>query len=91
MEACSKFCRVAAPGSIVNSANSVVPANGRLYKRKGLDPTKVVGITTLDVVRANKFVALVAGKNPNTINILRSNGMQDVDQGSVPGRRRNCS
>merc|ERR1719277_658249 len=30
---------------------------------------KIVGITTLDVVRANKFVGEIAGKNPNFINI----------------------
>merc|ERR1712241_1426857 len=33
------------------------------------DPMKIVGITTLDVVRANKFVGEIAGKNPNFINI----------------------
>merc|ERR1719336_3677093 len=27
-----------------------------LWKKKGLDPRKIVGISTLDVVRANKFV-----------------------------------
>merc|ERR1719436_625356 len=30
---------------------------------------KVVGITTLDVVRANKFVGEITGKNPNFINV----------------------
>merc|ERR1719401_2072376 len=40
-----------------------------LYKKKGLDPMKIVGITTLDVVRANKFVGEIAGKNPNFINV----------------------
>merc|ERR1719150_2296952 len=30
---------------------------------------KVVGITTLDIVRANKFVGEIAGKNPNFINV----------------------
>merc|ERR1712014_428868 len=37
--------------------------------KKGLDPMKIVGITTLDVVRANKFVGESVGKNPNFINI----------------------
>merc|ERR1711972_712159 len=40
-----------------------------LYKKKGLDPLKVVGISTLDVVRANKFVGEITGKNPNFINV----------------------
>merc|ERR1712127_95077 len=45
------------------------PAMAELYKKKGLDPLKIVGITTLDVVRANKFVGEITGKNPNYINV----------------------
>merc|ERR1712186_61980 len=30
---------------------------------------KIVGISTLDVVRANKFVGEITGKNPNFINV----------------------
>merc|ERR1719359_2627042 len=33
-----------------------------LWKKKGLNPKKVVGITTLDIVRANKFVQELTGK-----------------------------
>merc|ERR1719327_453172 len=40
-----------------------------LYKKKGLDPMKIVGVTTLDCVRSNKFVGTITGKNPNFINI----------------------
>jgi len=69
VEACAKFCPEAVLGMIVNPVNSVVPAMAELYKKKGLDPMKIVGITTLDVVRANKFVGEIAGKNPNYINI----------------------
>merc|ERR1719464_2052013 len=54
---------------IVNPVNSIVPAMAELYKKKGLDPLKIVGISTLDVVRANKFVGEVTGKNPNFINV----------------------
>merc|ERR1711870_183079 len=49
--------------------NSIVPAMAEMYKKKGLDPLKIVGITTLDVVRANKFVGEITGKNPNFINV----------------------
>merc|ERR1711920_760249 len=56
VEACAKYCPDAVLGMIVNPVNSVVPAMAELYKKKGLDPMKIVGITTLDVVRANKFV-----------------------------------
>lgn len=69
VEACAKYCPQAVLGMIVNPVNSIVPAMAELYKKKGLDPLKVVGITTLDVVRANKFVGEITGKNPNFINV----------------------
>lgn len=69
VEACAKYCPEAVLGMIVNPVNSVVPAMAELYAKKGLNPMKIVGITTLDVVRANKFVAQIAGKNANYINI----------------------
>merc|ERR1712183_1094274 len=47
----------------------IVPAMAELYKKKGLDPLKIIGVTTLDVVRANKFVGEITGKNPNFINV----------------------
>merc|ERR1711908_140686 len=54
---------------IVNPVNSVVPAMCELYKKKGLDPKKIIGVTTLDIVRANKFVGEITGKNPNFVNV----------------------
>merc|ERR1712048_1306036 len=69
VEACAKYCPQAVLGMIVNPVNSVVPAMAELYKKKGLNPMKIVGITTLDVVRANKFVGEITSKNPNFINI----------------------
>merc|ERR1719440_2494080 len=62
VEACAKFCPSAVVGLIVNPVNSVVPAMCELWKKKGLDPRKIVGISTLDVVRANKFVQEITGK-----------------------------
>lgn len=56
VEACAKFCPRAVVGLIVNPVNAVVPAMAALYERAGHDPTKICGVTTLDVVRANKFV-----------------------------------
>merc|ERR1719188_2113535 len=69
VEACAKYCPEAVLGMIVNPVNSIVPAMGELYKKKGLNPAKIVGISTLDVVRANKFVGELTGKNPNYINV----------------------
>jgi malate dehydrogenase len=40
-----------------------------LYKKKGLDPKKIVGVTTLDCVRANKFVAEITGADPDDVEI----------------------
>merc|ERR1712190_700013 len=67
--ACAKYCPDAVLGMIVNPVNSVVPAMAKLYKKKGLDPAKIVGITTLDVVRANKFVGEITGKDPRYIRV----------------------
>merc|ERR1719401_2910315 len=64
VEACAKFCPQAVLALIVNPVNSIVPAMAELYKKKGLDPMKIVGVTTLDCVRANKFVGEITGKNP---------------------------
>ena len=35
----------------------------------GLDPLKIVGVTSLDIVRANKFVAELTGKSPGEIEV----------------------
>jgi len=69
VSACAKFCPEAILLCIVNPVNSVVPAMAELYKKKGLDPNKIVGVTTLDIVRSNKFVGEITGKNPNFINV----------------------
>merc|ERR1712019_329962 len=62
VEACAKFCPNAVLGLIVNPVNSVVPAMCEMWKNAGLDPKKIVGISTLDVVRANKFVQGITGR-----------------------------
>jgi len=69
VEACGKFCPDAVLALIVNPVNSIVPAMAELYAKKGLNPLNIVGVTTLDCVRANKFVGEIAGKNPNYIRI----------------------
>merc|ERR1719316_450813 len=62
VEACARYCPNAVLGLIVNPVNSVVPAMCELWKNKGLNPKKIVGITTLDCVRATKFVYEKTGK-----------------------------
>merc|ERR1719395_420738 len=69
VEACAKYCPNAILCMIVNPVNSVVPAMAELYKKKGLDPNKILGVTTLDCVRANKFVGDITGKHPKDISV----------------------
>jgi len=69
VEACGKFCPEAILALIVNPVNSIVPAMAELYAKKGLNPLNIVGVTTLDTVRANKFVADATGKNPRYVRI----------------------
>merc|ERR1712232_732167 len=69
VEACAKFCPNAILALIVNPVNSIVPAMAELYKKKGLDSKKIVGVTTLDCVRANKFVSEITQDTVDNINI----------------------
>merc|ERR1711920_980389 len=69
VEACAKYCPNAILCMIVNPVNSVVPAMAELYKKKGLDPKKIIGVTTLDCVRANKFVGDITGKHPRDVSV----------------------
>jgi len=69
VEACAKFCPEAVVALIVNPVNSVVPAMCELWKKKGLNPKKIVGVTTLDVLRANKFVHEITGAAVEDIDI----------------------
>jgi malate dehydrogenase len=69
LEACAKYCPDAVVGLIVNPVNSIVPAMAELYKKAGLDPLKIVGITTLDCVRSNKFVQEITGE-PSDVPVI---------------------
>lgn len=69
VEACAKFCPEAVVALIVNPVNSVVPAMCELWKKKGLNPAKIVGVTTLDCVRAEKFVHEITGAPVEEISI----------------------
>jgi len=62
VEAVAKHAPNAVLGLVVNPVNSVVPAMCELWKQAGLDPKKIVGISTLDCVRSNKFVQEITGK-----------------------------
>merc|ERR1740133_748603 len=69
VEACGKFCPDAIVALIVNPVNSIVPAMAELYKKKNLNPLNIIGVTTLDCVRASKFVGTITGKDPRYIHV----------------------
>ena len=57
------FCPLQAIVAIIsNPVNSTVPITAEVFKAAGVyDKRKVLGVTTLDVVRANTFVAEAKG------------------------------
>lgn len=57
-DAVATNCPKAMVGIISNPVNSTVPIFAEVMKKRGLyDPKRIYGITTLDVVRANTFMA----------------------------------
>eukprot|EP00884_Botryococcus_braunii_P018518 jgi/Botrbrau1/534/Bobra.0010s0009.1 len=61
-KASAQYCPEAVVAIISNPVNSTVPIAAEVYKKHGVyDPAKIIGVTTLDVVRANKFVSEVKG------------------------------
>jgi len=64
--ACPKACIAI----ISNPVNSTVPIASEVLKKAGVyDPNRVFGVTTLDVVRANAFIAEAKGLDPAATNI----------------------
>jgi len=62
------------PGALVNiisnPVNSTVPIAAEIFKQAGTyDPKKLFGVSTLDVVRANTFVAQAKGLDVNDVDV----------------------
>lgn len=50
--------------------NSTVPITAEVLKKAGVyDPKRLFGVSTLDVVRANTFVAEANGTDPKEMNV----------------------
>lgn len=64
-DACSKHCPNAWVGIISNPVNSTVPIAAEVYKKAGVAADKIFGVTTLDIVRAQAFVAEKNGADVN--------------------------
>ncbi|RAR01934.1 malate dehydrogenase [Stemphylium lycopersici] len=71
IEGVAKYCPKAFVLVISNPVNSTVPIAAEVLKKAGVfDPKKLFGVTTLDVVRAETFVAEITGeKNPGKLSI----------------------
>jgi len=69
-DACARNCPDAVVGIITNPVNSTVPIANEVYKKHGLDQSKkLFGVTTLDVVRANTFIAELKGLDVAKTNV----------------------
>ena len=70
VEGCAKFCPDAIIAIISNPVNSTVPIAAEVLKKHGVyNPKKLVGVTTLDVCRANTFVANSQGWDPKDVDV----------------------
>jgi len=69
VEACVRFCPDAILGLMVEPLGAVVPAMAKLVEKRKLDPKKVLGITSLDSVRACKFVIEATGAPADRVNV----------------------
>lgn len=84
----------ACPGAlfaiVTNPVNSTVPIAAEVLKAAGVyDKRKLFGVTTLDVIRSNTFVAQIAGKSTSEVNVNVIGGHSGVTilplLSSVPG------
>ncbi|MEE1675499.1 MULTISPECIES: malate dehydrogenase [Agarivorans] len=63
-------CPKACIGIITNPVNTTVPIAAEVLKNAGVyDPAKLFGVTTLDVIRSETFIAEAKGLNPADINL----------------------
>ncbi|WVZ26228.1 hypothetical protein V8G54_004772 [Vigna mungo] len=69
-EGIAKSCPNAIVNLISNPVNSTVAIAAEVFKRAGTyDPKRLLGVTALDVVRANTFVAEVLGVDPREVDV----------------------
>mmetsp|Transcript_60002 Transcript_60002/g.70099 ORF Transcript_60002/g.70099 Transcript_60002/m.70099 type:complete len:351 (-) Transcript_60002:153-1205(-) len=70
VEGCAKYAPNAVLAIISNPVNSTVPIAAEVLKKAGVyDPKKLCGVTTLDVCRANTFLAANQGMDPKDIDV----------------------
>ncbi|WP_278182988.1 malate dehydrogenase [Vibrio misgurnus] len=63
-------CPTACVGIITNPVNTTVPIAAEVLKKAGVyDKRKLFGITTLDVIRSETFVAALQNKDPGQVRV----------------------
>lgn len=69
-EACAKNCPEAMLCVITNPVNSTVPIVSEVFKKAGCyNPKRIFGVSTLDIVRSNTFVAEAKGLELSTLDV----------------------
>lgn len=69
-DAAAEVCPTACICIITNPVNSTVPIACEVFKKRGVfNPKHIFGVSTLDVVRANAFVAEAGGVDPTKMNV----------------------
>ena len=69
-EAIADTCPTACVGIITNPVNTTVAIAAEVFKKKGCyDKNKLFGVTTLDVIRSEAFIAEAKGLNPEDVKI----------------------
>ncbi|WP_070963173.1 malate dehydrogenase [Vibrio sonorensis] len=69
-EKIAQVCPKACIGIITNPVNTTVPIAAEVLKKAGVyDKRKLFGVTTLDVIRSETFVAELKGKDPGDVRV----------------------
>jgi len=77
--AAAKYAPKACMAVISNPVNSTVPIVSEIFKKHNVyDPLRIFGVTTLDIVRASRFVSELKGTNPNNERITVVGGHSGV-------------
>ncbi|CAG8633275.1 3073_t:CDS:2 [Rhizophagus irregularis] len=77
--AAAEFAPKAIMTVISNPVNSTVPIISEVYKKYNIyDPRRILGITTLDVVRASRFVSELKGTDPSNEKVTVVGGHSGV-------------
>jgi len=70
VDACAAKCPKAMICIIANPVNSTVPIAAKVLEKHGVfDPKRLFGVTTLDVVRSNAFVAELKGLDVSKVSV----------------------